>query len=331
MTAGASRQHMQKKIAFLDPDVVTFFRLLFGAVEDARFSIVAPGEADYLFYSPFTPDHHAARPDVVKILIVGENLCPDFNACDYAISGEYLDYGDRHLRMPHYAAYTAAEALASRPVLTTEDLARKTGFCNFVYSNSALADPRRDRFFHALNGVVPVVSAGQHLRNDNSLQRRDPTADWGAEKRALMERFRFTIAMENSEQAGYVTEKISDAFMARTVPIYWGDPRVVEEFNPAAFLHLRDYSDHAEAVADIRKLDAAPDRLLAMLNAPVFSGGIDRVAAYLAAARDFLENIFDRPLAEARRRPRYGRVLWLEQKRRKDQTGLRRRLRGNRF
>lgn len=321
----------KRRIAFLDPDTAAFFRLLFGPEAGSRFEIVAPGTADYLFFSPFTPDHHAAGPDVVKILFSGENICPDFNACDYAMSSEYLDYGDRHLRIPLYAADPAAGALAARPALTAGDLARKTGFCNFIYSNSTFADPTRERFFHALNAAAPVVSAGQHLRNDDSLAQRKPGADWGAEKRALMAGFRFTVAMENSEQAGYVTEKIADAFLARTVPVYWGDPRVAEEFNPAAFLHLRDHAGDAEAVAAILALDHAPERLLAMLNAPVFPGGIDRVAAYLAAARAFLEDIFARPLAEARRRPRYGRTMWLEQKRRHDQTGLRRRLHRNRF
>jgi len=44
-------------------------------------------------------------PDVIRIMITDENICPDFNACDYAISSEHLDYSDRHFRAPVYCLY----------------------------------------------------------------------------------------------------------------------------------------------------------------------------------------------------------------------------------
>ena len=322
---------MQKKICFLDQDTANYFKMLFGAIDTARFHQVPMTEAEYLFYSPFTPDHHAARPDTIKILITGENLCPDFNACDYGISGEYLELGDRHLRIPHYAAYEAAKNLASRPKINAVDLEQKNKFCNFIYSNGLLVHPIREQFFHDLNSIFPVVSAGRYLRNDHSLTAPDPDADWGLEKRNFVKQFRFTIAIENSEHQGYITEKITDAFLAHTVPIYWGDPRVLEEFNADAFLHLRDYPTHEAAIAEIQRLNADPKRLLALLNAPVFRGGIDRAELYTTSARDFIEGIFAQPLTKARRRPRHGRAQWLEQKRRKDQTGIKRRISNNRF
>jgi hypothetical protein len=328
---GTDNNIMQKKISFLDQDTASYFKMLFGSIDPARFLQVPLVEAEYLFYSPFTPDHHAAGPDTVKIMITGENLCPDFNACDYGISSEYLEFGDRHLRIPVYATYEAAKNLASRPQISTDDLAKKIKFCNFIYSNGLLAHSIREQFFHDMNSVVPVVSAGRFLRNDNSLAARDADTDWGRTKRNLVEQFRFSIAIENSEQPGYITEKITDAFLAHTVPIYWGDPRVTEEFNADAFLHLRDYPTHDDAIADIQRLNADPERLLAMLNAPVFTGEIDRAAVYMAAARDFIDGIFDQPVATARRRPRHGWTQWLEQKRRKDQRGIKRRLNCNRF
>lgn len=322
---------MLKKICFLDQDTASYFELLFGSIDSSRFIQVPMAQADYLFYSPFTPDHHAAGPDTVKVLISGENLCPDFNACDYAITGEYIEYGDRHVRVPVYATYSASKNLAARPQLSFDDLEKKQKFCNYIYSNSQLAHPIREQFFHDLNSVVPVVSAGRSLRNDDTLASRDVDTDWGATKRRFVEQFRFTIAMENSEQPGYVTEKLTDALLAHTVPIYWGDPRIGEDFNLSAFIHLRDYKNHADAIAHIQRLDADKDRLLTILNAPVFLGGVDRPTLYMTAARDFIKYILDQPQKTARRRPRHGRTQWLEQKRRKDQKGIKRRLNPNRF
>jgi hypothetical protein len=321
---------MQKKISFLDQGISSYFKLIFGHIDPERFLVVPFDQAEYLFFSQYNPDHHAVGPDTVKVMITGENLCPDFNTCDYAISSEYLELGDRHLRVPVYATYNAAKNLADRPQISAEELRNKTKFCNFIYSNSRLAHPFREQFFHALNRVIPVASAGRILRNDNSLSGNDTTTDWGAEKRKFVEEFRFTIAIENSEQPGYCTEKISDALLAHTIPIYWGDPRITEEFNSKAFLHLRDYADKDEATAYIQNLNLDLDRQLTMLNLPVFAGGIDRVEKYITAARAFMENIFDQPRCTARRRPRHGCMQGLEARRRKDQKGLKRRLKWNR-
>lgn len=326
---------MLKKIAFLHqnigPRVAQKIELLFGSMDPKRFVEVSPEDADYLFFTPFTPDHHAAGPDTIKILIAGENLCPDFNACDYAIGSEHLNFGDRYLRVPIYAMDGSAEALTSRPKIGTDALNKKTKFCNFIYSNQNMADPVREQFFHALNSVAPVVSAGRFLQNDNSLQEIDSNGVWADEKRALIQDFRFTIAIENAEQPGYVTEKISDPLLAHSVPIYWGDPCITDEFNAGAFVNLRDYASFEEAILEIQRLDSDPLRLLEMLNAPVFLNENDPVASYLATSYDFIENIFAQPLEAARRRPRHGWVEGLERQRRRDQMGWKKRLKRNRF
>ena len=323
-------QTSRLKAAFLGSYPRHVVELVLGEDFEARIQEVSFDEADYLFFSESDPDHHAASPETIKIYITGENACPDFNATDYAMSSEYLELGDRHCRFPYYASNDAALGLNARPDLTREDLARKTKFCSFIYSNHKLADPIRDAFFHDLNDLHPVSSAGRHLRNDDTLA-NDPNPDWAVAKRRYMEDFRFTIAFENSAHPGYTTEKLTDALIARTVAIYWGDPRVCDAFNPDAFLLLRDFSDRGAVLAAIEGLEAAPDRLLAMLNARPCFNDTDWVAHHREVARTFLCNIFDQPKALARRRPRYGRALGLEKKRRRDQTGLMRRLRPNRF
>jgi len=322
---------MKKKICFLGEYTAGFFETLYGSIDPEIFDQVPLNKADYVFYSTFTPDHYLASSNAVKILIPGENICPDFNACDYAISNEYLNYGDRHLRVPFYVLVEDIKSLANRPLIAIEDLIKRKNFCNFIYSNNALAHPIREQFFHALNNHVPVVSAGHLLKNNNSLSNQNDDTDWRVSKMAFMKKFRFTIAMENSEHPGYTCEKIADALYAHTIPIYWGDPRIMEEFNPAAFVHLRDYKDLSEAVSAIINLNGDTNRMLKILNAPVFSGNIDQIQKYKNLATDFLNAIFAQPLATAQRRPRHGNSLWLEQKRRKNQTGVMRKLNVNRF
>jgi hypothetical protein len=67
-------------------------------------------------------------------------------------------------------------------------------------------------------------------------------------KQAFQARCKFSIAMENSYFPGYNTEKITDPLVARSVPIYKGDPRIAETFNPLAFINLSDFKSDEEAI-----------------------------------------------------------------------------------
>ena len=46
--------------------------------------------------------------------------------------------------------------------------------------------------------------------------------------------------MENSEGDGYISEKILDAFMAGTIPIYYGDYTLDEYINPKALILIKN-------------------------------------------------------------------------------------------
>ena len=47
--------------------------------------------------------------------------------------------------------------------------------------------------------------------------------------------------MENTISEGYVTEKILNAFLAGSIPIYYGDKLAKEIFNPDSFVNITDF------------------------------------------------------------------------------------------
>eukprot|EP00475_Leptophrys_vorax_P001061 TRINITY_DN1055_c0_g1_i11.p1 TRINITY_DN1055_c0_g1~~TRINITY_DN1055_c0_g1_i11.p1 ORF type:complete len:151 (+),score=24.26 TRINITY_DN1055_c0_g1_i11:458-910(+) len=49
--------------------------------------------------------------------------------------------------------------------------------------------------------------------------------------------FKFAITLENAAHPGYITEKIVNGFLANTIPVYFGDSRVKELFNPKRFIY----------------------------------------------------------------------------------------------
>lgn len=57
------------------------------------------------------------------------------------------------------------------------------------------------------------------------------------------------IAFENSDDPGYVTEKIANAFLSGAVPVYWGTADVSKVFNPESFIHCGEFVSF-EACAD---------------------------------------------------------------------------------
>jgi len=244
-------------------------------------------EPEYLVYSVFGRAHlDDPRYDrCVKILWTGESVSPDFSVCDYALSH---DYGDdpRNLRWPIYVERLAqvdrvpgsSLLLASRPVQ-----APRSRFCCRLVSNGGCAE--RNDFFHLLSCYRQVDSGGAHL---NNIGYRVPDGD----KMSHMSQYKFALAFESCSRPGYVTEKLADALLAGCVPIYWGSPRVADDFDPRSFINLHDCGSRAEAVRRVVEADRSDAVLERYLGAPRLPG--DRLTDYCRPSRviDFFAKIF---------------------------------------
>eukprot|EP01062_Namystynia_karyoxenos_P080832 TRINITY_DN8775_c0_g1_i1.p1 TRINITY_DN8775_c0_g1~~TRINITY_DN8775_c0_g1_i1.p1 ORF type:complete len:495 (+),score=153.70 TRINITY_DN8775_c0_g1_i1:179-1486(+) len=68
-----------------------------------------------------------------------------------------------------------------------------------------------------------------------------------SESTLLFRPYVFALAFENSNSPQWVTERIVSAFMAGTVPIYWGTRDVFRYFNPRAMIYANDLSPAALA------------------------------------------------------------------------------------
>lgn len=217
-----------------------------------------------------------------RIQFSGEDSWPDLNVFDYSIGFPLLQYGDRYLRLPLYAMRDSwAPALAKHTLPDRDFLARKK-FCNFVVSNDFSAE--RNAFFEEFSARCPIDSGGSYRNNIGG-----PVAD----KLAFQRQYRFSIAYENSRDPGYVTEKIVDAFAAGTVPIYWGDPLIKQEFNPDSFVCADDYPDNAALIDAIESIDRDQELFLRYCHAPVLAPGC-RAEQYRddRLCLEFLEHIF---------------------------------------
>lgn len=65
--------------------------------------------------------------------------------------------------------------------------------------------------------------------------------------------YRYTIAIENKMAHNVVTEKVQDAFLALTLPVYWGAPNIGEYFDTRGLVSI-DIRDWRSAVTTIERI-----------------------------------------------------------------------------
>jgi len=274
---------------------------LFLSFLSKHFPIIIDDKPDYLFYSVYG-NSHLKYDNCVKILYTGENMVPDFNLCDYALGFHYLEFDDRYLRFPLFAYYQwYYERLYQNgdiifPELHTDESLIKRKFCNFIYSNNVNSDPIRDHFFHELSEYKRVDSGGRHLNNIGG-----PVKN----KLDFVKDYKFTIAFENSSVPGYTTEKLLEPIIAKSLPIYHGNPLVFQDFVPGSFIRLEQRDDIPEIINEIITLDENDDKYLSLLKRNKFQPE-NNLANWENILKSFFDHIFNQPYEAAFRRSRYG-------------------------
>ncbi len=67
--------------------------------------------------------------------------------------------------------------------------------------------------------------------------------------------YRYSVVIENVQEHGYYTEKMIDAALCRTVPIYWGAPDIAEHFDPKGLIICDTAADIERALETMSEED----------------------------------------------------------------------------
>ena len=283
---------------------------------------------DFLIYSAFGSKH--LDYDCVRIFFTGENVRPDFNIADYAISAfDFMDANDRYLRSGTYIGYDSEKHAATLGK-------KREKFCCFLVTNGSLVNSKpqmRDRFYDKLSAYKRIDSGGR-WRNNIGHFVGDRYGDWGKTKAEWLAEYKFNLCFENSSYPGYLTEKLFDAYMAGCIPIYWGDtslrigfaneqekeydssdlnaidtrlprisPHLLEyKINPKAFINAHNFVNLDALVAEVRRIDNDEAAYQAMLNQPLFLEDFKSREFYEKKLLDFLLYIFNQSPRAAFRR-----------------------------
>ena len=164
-------------------------------------------------------------------------------------------------------------------------------FCAAVISNSKTTDFFRLKFIKELNKYKKIDMGGRY-KNNIGRNIKDKTQ--------FLFSYKFSIAMENSNGDGYVSEKIIDSFLSGTIPIYYGDYMIDEYINPKTYILIKGEKDIKQKIDLIKAIDNDDEKYKSILKENViidndFTNKIDR------ELKLFLRNIFDQDKLKATR------------------------------
>ena len=282
------------------------------APEDINSRLVLDAEnPEYVFVMPFMyfsykefdefKKYYYVNQDSDKskvfIYLSGEAVEPDFTIFDYSITCYSLfNDGERAFRLHPNNFWLGAKNYIN--TFTYQDALNKVKndnlkFCNFIYSNSQ-AHETRDKLFYKLSEYKRVDSLGPHLNNVNTQGSRNQ-GNWQQISIELKSNYKFSIAVENAVFRGYTTEKLLTSFQAHTVPIYFGNPKVTEEFNPEAFINFNDFNNDFDAlIARVKEIDEDDELWAKIVSTPwQTEQQVKACEENLNNYHDFLRKIFN--------------------------------------
>jgi len=226
------------------------YKLHYSGESLARTDLYYPNKTYYETYDVVLCSHGAVRDNIID--------CPFF---------VYYCYGASRLEklQPIYRHMKAYWLIPEK-------------FCCMIVSNGNV--DARNKIFQMVNQYKRIDSAGKYMNN-----MADVELDYDYTSEELIKfiaQYKFMICFENTIEGTYITEKIVNPFLARTIPIYFGTSYCNQVFNKDAFLSLEDESERSynTLLERIKELDYDDTKYLDMVNQPVFNPSFDYASTY---------------------------------------------------
>ena len=220
-----------------------------------------------------------------RVFLGWENVRANWNIADYVLDSDYYANNPRHKRWPIWAAWNTNVLLQPKK---PELFLNKKKFACMVVSNANAKE--RIEFFNRLSRYKKVDSGGRYLNNVGG-----PVAD----KRNFIQDYKFVLSFENSTYPGYTTEKLIEPMLVNSIPLYWGNEQVGQDFNTDSFVHVNRFSSFDEAIERIIELDNDEEQYMQMAMQPWFHE--NRIPQEMT--QESLEAFFDFVLADMKTKP----------------------------
>ena len=252
---------------------------------------------DYLIYATFGCENTLNKyNNTIKIAFFTENQLPDLNFADYAVGLGHINHLDRFFTFPYFVYELTKRNIKIKDfeMVRNEVLnsRKREKFCAAVITNPI---GFRLNFIKELNKYKNIDMGGRFHNN---------VGGYVKDKIEFLKQYKFSLAMENSEADGYTSEKIIDAYLAGTIPIYYGDYMVDDYINPKTYILIRNHRDMANKINYIKKIDNDDNLYRSILKEKVFIDDffVDNIEN---ERKKFLLHIFEQKKEYAKRVDKY--------------------------
>ncbi len=189
-----------------------------------------------------------------------EDLLLNNKRIDLSLGFDYIDH-EQYLRFPYWlmTLFSANDNLDSikqkcnRINSSYLNNQKRTKFCSFISREDYFGD--RKYFVEQVSKVSSVNCPGNFMHNDDDLK-----ILFGDNKLEYLKDFKFNLCPENSNNNGYVTEKIFDSISSGCIPIYWGSENKPESeiLNQQAIFFLELNGNNENTLKEINLLHQNP-------------------------------------------------------------------------
>lgn len=259
-----------------------------------------PNDQSVHLYSVFG-DEPNSSPDsqngVYRIQISGESYYHDPNKFHLNLIPE-IEYPNTNIIGFPYAFFHLLHTdvdigTLTRPRNITIDEIKNKKFCLFAVSNGNAKE--RVEFFNQLSNYKKVDSCGKFM---NNLGYNCPNNHESKDYQEFISQYKFMICFENTSSPNYFTEKLINAYVNGTIPIYWGCPNLDNYVNMSSILYLPpQYTDQdvSNLIERIKELDQDNEAYRSYYNSVFFKDGKIPDSFNLEIIQNKMANILNKP------------------------------------
>jgi len=174
---------------------------------------------------------------------------------DLSLGFDYVE-NNKYLRFPYWLM-TLFEPTDNYEIIKQKcnhinkilSIDNRLKFCPFICRNDYFGD--RKYFLEEVQKIGYINCPGNFMHNDDDL-----SIIFNDDKIKYLQQFKFNLCPENSNNNGYVTEKIFDSIKAGCIPIYWGSNNQPEAdiLNQNAIFFLNLHANNEDVLKEIKKI-----------------------------------------------------------------------------
>lgn len=232
---------------------------------------ISANNPDVVIHSIYKGFKETPKYNCKKILFLGENFRPEQFKSDYSIS--FDPHTNINYRLPLWQYYLILKPelkdILFGPRINHESFDRNAAFVVSNPSNGV-----RNAFFDKMSfsSWFQIFSYGRYKTNNYELIEASKGRYWRDAKYEFFQKYKhkYIIAFENTAYPYYCTEKLMDAFLAGSLPLYWGGPKVSEDWNKEAFINVgvRGLNESYELIHEMERDNKL---FLEMYEKPIFT------------------------------------------------------------